>query len=84
MDLLLAFGQAVKKRRKGLRMTQEQLAERAQLHVNFVSLVERGASAPALDSVQAIAIALSTRASTLIRAAERMTFTSNEGADPPR
>lgn len=36
------LGQAIRNRRKALHLSQEQLAERLDLHRNYVSLVERG------------------------------------------
>lgn len=67
---VVAFGQAVRARRTGLGLTQEQLAERAGLHPNFVSLIERGKTHAALDVVFAVADALETAAATLVGAAE--------------
>ncbi len=67
---VVAFGQAVRARRTGLGLTQEQLAERAGLHPNFVSLVERGKTHAALDVVFAVADALEIAAATLVGAAE--------------
>lgn len=39
-------------------MSQEQLAERAGLHRNFVGAVERGESNVSLDSAERLALAL--------------------------
>jgi transcriptional regulator with XRE-family HTH domain len=58
VDLVVAFGLVVREERTRLGLSQKQLAELAGLHRNFVILVEQGASAIALDSVEAIAAAL--------------------------
>ena len=70
MDLLVAFGQAVKAERLRKKLTQAKLAELACLHHNYVSLIERGKSAPALDTMVAISKALGCRTSRLLAAAE--------------
>lgn len=61
MNDLVALGQVVRSLRLERQLTQEALAERAHLHHNYVSLVERGLTSPALDSLRAIADALSVR-----------------------
>jgi transcriptional regulator with XRE-family HTH domain len=58
MNRIAAFGQVIRKRRKTQGLSQEALAEKADLHTNYVSLVERGLSAPALDTICALADAL--------------------------
>lgn len=68
--LVVAFGVVVRRERLRQTLTQEQLAERSGLHPNFISLLERGKSAAALDSITAVAVALGRRPSQLIRAAE--------------
>lgn len=72
MDRVEAFGLAVRRLRRSKRMSQELLAEKADLHRNFVSLVERGQTKAALDSVFALADALEIRASELIQLAEEL------------
>lgn len=70
MDRITAFGRVVRAARVAKRLSQEQLAERASLHRNFVSLVERGQSKIALDSLFSLADALETSASELLRLTE--------------
>jgi transcriptional regulator with XRE-family HTH domain len=41
-DPLKSLGRAIRKKRKELGLTQEQLAEKADLHWTFISGVERG------------------------------------------
>jgi ribosome-binding protein aMBF1 (putative translation factor) len=54
----LAFGAAVRARREALSLTQEQLAELADLHTNYVSSVERGERNIGLHNVARLAYAL--------------------------
>ena len=71
MDLQEAFGLVVRRERKRLGLTQEQLAELADLHTNYIGLVERGRTSAALDTISSLAQALERRPSQLLRAAER-------------
>lgn len=72
-SLRMAFGQAVRDRRKELGLSQEELGERADLHRTYVSQVERGLKSPSLTSVEHLAKVLGVRPSELIRAAEKLT-----------
>ena len=65
MNRISAFGGAIRTLRKAQGLTQELLAEKTDLHVNYVSLVERGLSAPALDTICALADALGMKVSEL-------------------
>lgn len=49
------------------RLSQEELAERAGLHRNFVSLIERGKSQPTVDNLFRLADALEISAVELIQ-----------------
>jgi transcriptional regulator with XRE-family HTH domain len=53
-----AFGLRVRMRRFELEMTQEELAERADLHPTYVGSVERGERNIALENIIALAKAL--------------------------
>jgi DNA-binding XRE family transcriptional regulator len=68
--LEVAFGQAVRDRRLAAGLTQEGLAEIAQLTRNYVSELERGLKSPTLASVASLAAALDVRPHVLIKAAE--------------
>ncbi len=57
-DLLERFGTAVKFRREELGITQEDLAERAQLHRTYISDIERGARNVSLINVDKLARSL--------------------------
>ncbi|MGH2680369.1 MAG: helix-turn-helix domain-containing protein [Actinomycetota bacterium] len=70
-ELGRAFGQVVRDRRLRAKLSQEALAERAELTRNYVSDLERGLKSPTLASVEALANALGSQPSLLIRAAER-------------
>lgn len=63
---LLAVGREIARVRNARRMSQEQLAELAGLHRNYVSLVERGQRNPKLKTLFLIAEALGTTPSELL------------------
>lgn len=65
------FGAAVRSRRLRKEMSQETLAELAQLHPTYVSMVERGVRNPTLDVADRIAKALETTLAKLIDEIER-------------
>lgn len=44
--------------RQGARITQEELAEKAEISVSFLSMIERGERSPHLQTLQSIAAAL--------------------------
>lgn len=60
------LGQAIRKRREKLGLTQEQLAEKAGLHWTFVSGVERGVRNISVVRLHHIAIALGVRVKDLV------------------
>ena len=64
--LKAAFGDAVKARRKKLKISQDELAWRAAVHRTYISNVERGVCNPALSSVAKIAKALGINAADLL------------------
>src|SRR5262249_40380241 len=74
------FGDAGRARREELRMSQEQLAEKAKLHRTYVSDIERGVRNPSLVAIEAVAAGLSTPISELFRRMERA---QGEGAETP-
>ncbi len=49
------IGKSIKERRKGLRVTQTQLAELAGISVNTLYKIERGQTNPTLDTLTKIA-----------------------------
>ena len=58
MDVRKGFGAEVKRRRHSLGLSQEQLAERADLHRTYVSDVEAGKRNPSLQSMERLTSAL--------------------------
>ena len=64
------FGSVLRRLRRERGMTQEQLAEAADLHVNHVSFLERGMRTPSLDVVLQIARGLGTTGAELVTEVE--------------
>ena len=71
MNRVEEFGKAVKRARLERGMTQEQLAEKADLHVNSISFIERGMVPPALDTICALADALGGTVTELVAEMEK-------------
>lgn len=61
------LGQTIRARRKKARVTQEHLAEKADLHHNFLGEIERGEKAASIDTLVKIAKALGIRARDLLK-----------------
>ena len=57
-NLKIGLGEAIKKARSVLGISQEELAKRSGLHRTYVSDIERGARNPTVGSIQKIAQAL--------------------------
>jgi transcriptional regulator with XRE-family HTH domain len=64
--LRAALGRNVRKLRLSLRMTQAELAERAESRRALISDIERGEANPTLDSLLHIAVALRVEAAELL------------------
>ena len=58
MDAKRLMGARIKSLRRGRGLTQEQIAERTGLSVNYVSRIERGLENPTLDTLLGLAKAL--------------------------
>jgi transcriptional regulator with XRE-family HTH domain len=65
------FGQVIKAAREQQNISQEKLAELAEIDRTYVSMIERGKRHPTLEVANRIAHALSMRLSEVIRRAER-------------
>lgn len=52
------FGIRIRELRSRLGLTQEQLAERASISVDFLSLIERGRNSPSFENLDTLAEAL--------------------------
>jgi transcriptional regulator with XRE-family HTH domain len=64
------FPGVLKELRREKRLSQEELAERANLHRTFVSMMERGTSVPTLRTLEQIAVALNVPAWVIVRRLE--------------
>ena len=67
MDFYYKLGKNIKKRRKELGLTQEQLAEKLNMSLNFVGKIEVAFSKPSLDTLIEIAKVLNTTVSKLTK-----------------
>ena len=56
--ILTAFGQKIRRLRKQRGESQDQLAERSELHRTYISDIERGYRNPSLSSIVQLAVAL--------------------------
>ncbi|MCK6570136.1 helix-turn-helix domain-containing protein [Myxococcota bacterium] len=65
-----AFGKALRRRRERLEVSQEALAFTSEIHRTYISELERGLKNPSLTTIDRLAAALKTKASTLIADAE--------------
>lgn len=52
------FGKAIRRRRRELDLSQEQLAERSDLNRSYIATIERGDKNPSLESIEKLAKAL--------------------------
>ncbi len=69
-NLIKCFGAAVQKRRFGLGISQEELAERADLHRTYVANIERGARNPTLLTIKKLANGLGVSTADLLSEAK--------------
>ena len=60
------LGEAVRKKRKEAGLSQEKLAEKAELSTVFISRIERGIESPSIDNLAKIARALGVRVRNLV------------------
>jgi transcriptional regulator with XRE-family HTH domain len=71
-DLAKAFGVALREQRQHRELTQEALADLAQLNRTYVGLLERGQRQPSLETVFQLADALDVSASRLVSRTEAL------------
>lgn len=69
-DFEAVLGRVIAERRKSAGLTQEALAFRCKLHPTYISQLERGLKSPTIRVLRAIAEAVGTTASALLRDAE--------------
>jgi XRE family transcriptional regulator, regulator of sulfur utilization len=65
------FGTVLRRRREAAKVSQEALAAKAELHRNYVGLLERGKQIPSILVVEKLATALGTTMSSLMREVEK-------------
>lgn len=70
--LYLAFAQVLKKHRLAAKLSQENLAEKADVHPTYIGLLERGLRIPGLEVSERLAHSLGMKLSDLISDAERL------------
>ena len=70
LELSDAFAAVVRKRRRAKGLSQELLAEKAELHPTYIGLVERRLRNPSLNVAKALARGLGLPLHTLIKEAE--------------
>ena len=66
-DFYILLGNNIKQRRKALNLTQQQLADKVNLSLNFVGKIEVAFSKPSLDTLIDIATALEISVSELCK-----------------
>ena len=71
-DASTAFASVLKKHRKAKGMSQERLAEKADIHPTHVGLIERALRNPSLNVAQAIAKALGLSLTQMVAEAESL------------
>ena len=77
-EVKIAFGATVRSWRKRLGVSQEELAERADLHRTYISDVERGARNLSLESIEKLASALEVPISALFAEADTVSQRQND------
>jgi transcriptional regulator with XRE-family HTH domain len=77
--VLYTFGQAVRRRRQNLGLTQEQLAQRAGLGRSYVTDVELGLRNVALTTIVRLAVALEMPVSRLLQDLDEMALPPQPG-----
>lgn len=78
-----ALGMVLRKHRKALGLSQEKMAERLDLHRNYVSLVERGLQNITLETLCKIAEVLGCTPSGLLAEVEREVASATAGTPRP-
>lgn len=68
--ITVSFGQVLGSLRRTAKLSQEELADRSNLHRTYISQLERGLKSPSLKAIAAIAKALNIAPHALVRAAE--------------
>jgi transcriptional regulator with XRE-family HTH domain len=61
------LGENIRTHRKNLKWSQEKLAEKSDLHHNYIGDIERGEENVSVDALRRIAVALGVRLTDLVR-----------------
>ncbi len=69
--ILIRFGQVIRAKRLALDMTQEALAEKAELHRTYIADIERGTRNVSLRNLEKLACALESSLEALFADVER-------------
>lgn len=67
MELEDIFGELLKKLRQDKGLSQDKLAEKCGLHVNYISFLERGINQPSLKTIFLISEALELKPEELVK-----------------
>jgi transcriptional regulator with XRE-family HTH domain len=70
-DILVRFGRAIRSKRLLLDLTQEELAEKAELHRTYIADIERGTRNVSLQNIEKLALALGCNLQTLFADVEK-------------
>ncbi|MBL4927777.1 helix-turn-helix domain-containing protein [Fuscibacter oryzae] len=79
--LVIAFAAALREARLRAGMTQEELAERADVSVRFISLLENGRRQPSLSALAAVSAGLNIPMSMMLAAVEGHLMTNQGNTD---
>ncbi|MEO0452854.1 MAG: helix-turn-helix transcriptional regulator [Verrucomicrobiota bacterium] len=71
--LSIVFGKLLKEKRLKIGLSQELLAEKAEVHPTYIGLLERGKRSPSINVAARVAHALGTRLSKMVSEAEQST-----------
>lgn len=63
--ILTKFGQKVREERKRIKISQEELADRAHVHRTYIGMIERGEKNITLENIEKVARALNLKLSDL-------------------
>jgi transcriptional regulator with XRE-family HTH domain len=61
------LGENIRTQRRSLKWSQEKLAEKADLHRNYIGDIERGEENVSVDALRRIAVAMKVKVSDLVR-----------------
>ena len=80
-ELAIVIGRAMRQARHALGLTQEQLAEKLELSVEFCARIERGTSLPSLKTFVRLAAALQVDPNTLLGLEPKTAATPQPSSD---